>query len=344
MPALAQLLRAASAQGAPLEARAACAIAARICDRIDQPHGGLAPSAIHVSWEGAVTLPSRARAPGAVLAYMAPERLAGHPAHHRSDVYALAIILSEMVLGRPLPSDALERAARSRELLLESDVPVELADVIERATSRDPRDRHATPREMAAWLSLAEEESGGVMSNDDLADWLAARFPRDPSASASPVRRPWLAGAAAVLALCACVVGVALALPHLAGPSDALKPAAIAPPPAARLEASADRHSAPAAHAPAAQAAVSLDRATESNPAAAAAEERREERRARRRRARAARSAARIEAASSPTAAAKAADKGAACPMTTSAAGRDRETDPPSPAAPAPSMSVGSDS
>jgi hypothetical protein len=231
MPALAQLLRAASAQGVPFEPRAACAIAVRICDQLDAPHGGLAPSAIHISWEGAVTLPSRARAPSAVLAYMAPERLAGHPPSPRSDVHALAMILCEMVVGRPLPRDALERAVRTgaRDLFLEEDVPVELIDVIERATSRDPRERHATAREMSAWLTLAEDESGGPMSNDDLADWLSRRFPRDLSAHSThpPSRTPRRLLLGAALAISAVAVGVAM--PHLAGPLDESKPSAVAP-------------------------------------------------------------------------------------------------------------------
>jgi hypothetical protein len=356
MPALAQLLRAASAQGAPFEPRAACAIAVRICDVLDAPHGGLAPSAIHISWEGAITLPSRARAPSAVLAYMAPERLAGHPPSTRSDVHALALILCEMVVGRPLPRDAVERAVRTgaRDLFLEEDVPVELINVIERATSRDPRDRHATAREMSAWLTLAEDESGGPMSNDDLADWLSRRFPRDLSAHSihptSRTPRRLLLGAAA-LAISAVAVGVAMA--QLAGPFDESKPSAVAPmnaPDRAAVMVDGARSAERGAGSAERGAAVMVERHPPPQPVeahvaapgaranadatAASAEHHRAERRARRRRTQADLSSppSNMEGRSPSPTQAGAEQKAATCPMPMSAGSRPGTRPPAGPA------------
>lgn len=206
MPSLARLLRAAAAQGAPLEPRAACAIATRICAELEEPHGGLAPPAIGVDWDGAVTLARQERASS--LAYMAPERLAGRGADHASDLYALGLILSEMMTNRAMQRED-QAAARTAALSLEVDLPVELVHIIERATASEPRDRYASPREMAAWLSLAEEESGGAMSREELAEWLSRRFPRDLSAPVhAPPRRRWFLGAAVGLAVCAAGIAV----------------------------------------------------------------------------------------------------------------------------------------
>jgi hypothetical protein len=213
MPTLAQLLRAAAVQGPPLEARAVCAITSRVCAALARPHGELAPSAIHLGWAGSVTLPDRARERGAALVYMAPERLAGVAPDDRSDVFALGLLLFELATGRALPRDGFGRAARATELACE--LPIELAEVVERATAADPHDRYAGPRELATWLSLAEQECGGPMSDPELADWMARRFGPDLAAAfetARDWRRQWIVGAAIGLLAFAAVLAPAFAL------------------------------------------------------------------------------------------------------------------------------------
>ena len=242
MPSLAQLLRAASAQGVPFESRAACAIAGQLCAGLDRSHGGLTPQIIHIGWDGAVSVSRSAPTPSA-LAYMAPERLAGRGPEQSSDLYALAAILFEMVVGRALPRPGDAQSARA--VSFAGDIPVELIDIIERATSRDPRGRYASAREMAAWLSLAGEESGGAMGADDLAAWLAARFPREspgprPVGPAplprSRLPRKWKLGAAAGLVAGAGVLVAALIMPGLVGASQrTTAPAAVDASPVSRV-------------------------------------------------------------------------------------------------------------
>ena len=193
---------------------------------------------------------------------------------------------------------------------------------------------------MSAWLTLAEDESGGPMSNDDLADWLSRRFPRDLSAPSAPRprRRLLLLGAAALLAICAGVVGVALALPQLTGPSDAVNPAAVPPMKAPDRGAMVERGAAPADRHPRPQPVEAHDAApgaqASADATAAEAEQHRAERRARRRRTRAAISSppSTMEARSPSPTQAGAEQKAATCPMPMSAGSRPRTRPPAGPA------------
>jgi hypothetical protein len=220
MPSLAHLLHAAATRGVPFEPRAACAIVAQLCDQLDEPHGDLAPSVIAVGWDGAVTLERSGRAPSAALGYMAPERLAGHAADARSDLYALGLILYELVAGRSL-------AAATMTVAATADLPIEIVEIVDRACARDPGARYSSAREMSAWLALAEDECGGGMNRAELAAWLAARFEHAAvgpitgarPAEQRPARRWLMAGAIAAVAF----AGVAVAV--LAGPDRHASPA-----------------------------------------------------------------------------------------------------------------------
>jgi eukaryotic-like serine/threonine-protein kinase len=277
MPSLAHLLHAAAIRGVPFDPRAACAIVAQLCDQLDEPHGDLAPSVIAVGWDGGVTLERSGRAPSAALGYMAPERLAGHAADARSDLYALGLILYELVAGRSL-------AAATMTVAATADLPIEIVEIVERACARDPGARYSSAREMSAWLALAEDECGGGMNRAELAAWLAARFEHPaavgPITGARPSGRParrWLvAGAIAAVAF----AGIAIAV--LAGPDRHVSPA-----PSVRPAAAMSPRPVPATAVaePARPAMSAAPIATPEAPAAAAAPDR-DDRRARRRRAR----------------------------------------------------------
>jgi serine/threonine-protein kinase len=90
--------------------------------------------------------------------YMAPERLAGHPADASTDVYAVGIMLYEMLAGTvPFTGPSLPAimAAVMREVpqtLEERAVAVtpELSRLVAKAMAREPSDRFASARDMLA--------------------------------------------------------------------------------------------------------------------------------------------------------------------------------------------------
>jgi hypothetical protein len=110
-----------------------------------------------------VTLDAQLTATGMILgtpAYMSPEQLRGLPADSRSDVFALGLLLYELVTGaNPFRKDS---AVETMNAILNEDppslarrsgVPAALSDVVARATAKDPARRFADGREFAAALA-----------------------------------------------------------------------------------------------------------------------------------------------------------------------------------------------
>ncbi|MFP6685202.1 MAG: protein kinase [Polyangiaceae bacterium] len=109
------------------------------------------------------------------VGYMSPEQARGEKVDRRSDIYALGIVLFEMLSGESpygrLKDTALTEAVRcgaARKLsTLGSDVPAALCDIVERATASDPASRYATAREISAAVARA------LLDEQQLVDHLA---------------------------------------------------------------------------------------------------------------------------------------------------------------------------
>ncbi len=101
------------------------------------------------------------------LDYMSPEQSKGQSVDHRTDIYALGLILTDLLLGvreRPAgvtPWDALTaRIARAPEPLATRDagVPAAFDAVITKCLQLDPDDRYATTSELVAALSRLDDD------------------------------------------------------------------------------------------------------------------------------------------------------------------------------------------
>jgi serine/threonine protein kinase len=180
---------------------------------------------------------------GAVVgtpSYMAPEQVVGQGVDGRSDLYALGLILYEMLTGQrahaaETPTQSLlrriEEPAPRPSLLGFSAIPRPLEDVIVRALEPDPTARFSDPQEMARALAAAvgvdaparpalppsalqdlrREPHGVTAQHTELVGWdaLIAQLTPPPTAPLERPRTPYLALIGGVL--CAALLAVALA-------------------------------------------------------------------------------------------------------------------------------------
>jgi serine/threonine-protein kinase len=113
--------------------------------------------------------------------YIAPEQVKGKRGDARADIYALGIMLYEMLTGEtPFPGENPFVSMHNR--LVNNPVPPceidpsitpELQEIIYRALERDPKNRYATAREMV-W-DLEHQDQVGVAERTELTDWRKRR-------------------------------------------------------------------------------------------------------------------------------------------------------------------------
>ncbi len=119
------------------------------------------------------------------LSYFSPEQLEGRELDARSDVWALGVVLWELLTGQKLfrcgNSREAARVITARPIPAPSDlhghVSPELDAIVLKALSKNRAKRHASARELSLALTEYLEHSGAAVRASEVADWLAALFP-----------------------------------------------------------------------------------------------------------------------------------------------------------------------
>lgn len=181
-PSLRALLRRAQAVGKPVPPEHAAKIVSLVCDGLGFAHDfvdkgrplnlihrDISPDNVLLSRAGSVKVVDFGIAKAATgnnltktgtlkgkIAYMPPEQLKGAPLDRRADIFALGIVLYELLAGAK-PFDSTSEVATIQSILNDRpaplperrpDCPVELWRIIERTLAKDRDERYSTCRAM----------------------------------------------------------------------------------------------------------------------------------------------------------------------------------------------------
>ncbi|MGA2434309.1 MAG: serine/threonine-protein kinase [Bryobacteraceae bacterium] len=199
-----RLLRQVMGEAGRLPARRASAIAIGICGALDYIHDhgvvhrDLKPENVMVDAEDRIKLidfgiagnVGSRRLTFAKLSqvmgspdYISPEQVRGKRGDARSDIYALGVILYEMLTGQT-PFQGSNPFAIMNERLLNPPIPPreanpeispELQEILYRALERDPGNRYATAREFAR--DLEHPDQVRISDRAELREWKRRRAP-----------------------------------------------------------------------------------------------------------------------------------------------------------------------
>lgn len=202
------ILRAARQSGKPFEPAVATFIARELLGALDAVHAAdivhrdVTPSNMYLSTRGDVKLGdfgiarylTSPRTPANLgvrgkFAYLAPEQIAGEPTDARTDLFAVANVLAESMMGRRLFEGAGQLAVllAVRDARLDglrahgSHLPPALVAVLERALARVPNDRYPTAATFAE--ALAPFTADEVVGRTAIAECVLAVRPEVASES-----------------------------------------------------------------------------------------------------------------------------------------------------------------
>lgn len=120
--------------------------------------------------------------------YVAPEVLAGKRVNNRADIYGTAVVLFELLTGRPLFArntleETLSAVAKSDLPNFAETLPMVAPGVhrvMERALAKDPNDRYRTAEEMHKELARELGHAGGALSSSQVGYLMRRWFAGSP--------------------------------------------------------------------------------------------------------------------------------------------------------------------
>ncbi|RLB57539.1 MAG: hypothetical protein DRI90_17935 [Deltaproteobacteria bacterium] len=140
------------------------------------------------------------------FSYMSPEQARGEKVDRRSDIYALGVVLYELLAGQSpygsLKEEALAEAVRygtaKAPSTVDADVPPKLDEITMQALARRPEDRFQTSRELAAAIARALLEARQLVDNTSVEETMTDILGRDgggdddeePQRTLAAVRKP----------------------------------------------------------------------------------------------------------------------------------------------------------
>lgn len=118
------------------------------------------------------------------FAYMAPEQARGDPIDHRADIFAIGVVLYELLTGeRAFKGETdfmlLEKVRRVEVIpprVLRSDIPRELERIVMKALSKEARDRYAWASVLASDLDRFLSDQGTATSKEELSAYIRRTF------------------------------------------------------------------------------------------------------------------------------------------------------------------------
>ncbi|MFH2005114.1 MAG: serine/threonine-protein kinase [bacterium] len=207
---LTRLVRRAQAIGEPMPLRIALKIARDLCEGLQYVHTAktadgsplhivhrdVTPQNIMAGFDGHVKLVDFGVAKTSLAEelkraalkgkgpYMAPEQWRGSELDGRADLFALGIVLYELTVGKRLfkrsSPDLVRRAILSGEisppLLVRSDYPPQLEEVVLRTLELNPDDRFPTAAALGDRLNAVAVEEGLDASSDEMATYVCKLF------------------------------------------------------------------------------------------------------------------------------------------------------------------------
>jgi serine/threonine-protein kinase len=163
---------------------------------LDLVHRDVTPHNVLLSYDGAVKLTdfgiakagNKLTQPGVLkgkFAYMSPEQARGEAVDARTDIFALGVVLWEMLTGgRLFDGDsevavlrAVQQSAIPPPARLNPDVPEDLDAVVVRALDRDPAARFQTAGELERALAQCVLKHAKTVDDTDLSVFMRRLFP-----------------------------------------------------------------------------------------------------------------------------------------------------------------------